>query len=402
MLVPTRTLPWLAALTLLAACAPLPPTVPITALAPAPLAAIDAAIGRFIAAEQMPGAQFWLERDGLSYHRAYGARALLPAVEALDEDTVFDAASLTKVVVTATAVQLLRERGRLDMEAPLRRYLPECGGPVGALSLRQLLTHTSGLPAGLPRRQADGSAWAGRAAALQLACVQALDAPPGTQFRYSDINFILLGELVARVGGAPLEQFARTQIFAPLGMLDSGYLPLQRIASARIAPTQQLGAAEGGRMLRGEVHDPTARLMGGVAGHAGLFSSSADLARFARMMVNGGRVEGRQFLSPQSMALLTESQSPPALEVRRSLGWDIVSPYARPRGKLYSAGSYGHTGFTGCILWIDPTSRSFYVLLANRVHPGRPTNILPLYEQLGTWSARAVGVAEPAAALRPD
>jgi len=385
----------LAAALLLGACVNGGPAP--TPLQPAALAEIDKAITHFIATEQMPGAQFWLEAEGRGrYHRAYGQRALEPVAEPLDEQTLFDAASLTKVIVTATAMQLLRERGQLDVEAPLGRYLAECqGSPVGALSLRQLLTHNSGLPAGLPARQADGSAWSGRESALRLACAQPLDAPPDTQFRYSDVNYILLGELIARVSGQPLQDFAQTQIFAPLGMADSGYLPLQRVAPDRIAPTQRLSPEQGGQLLRGEVHDPTARRMGGVAGHAGLFTSSADLARFARMMVAGGRIEGRPFLSPPSMALLTQVQSPAALPLaQRSLGWDIASPYSRPRGKLYPLGSYGHTGFTGCVLWIDPGSRSFYLLLANRVHPGRPTNTLPLYEQLGTWSARAVGLGE--------
>lgn len=379
-----NTAAWLVAATLLAACAHRP------ALAPAPLADADAAVKRFIAQGQLPGAAVWIERIGHgSHHRAYGRRAVDPAPEPLDEATVFDAASLTKPVVTATLVQLLRERGQLDVEAPLQRYLPDCGGADKAgITLRQLLTHSSGLPSGLPRNGAGD--WAGKDDALRIACALPLAAPPGTQFRYSDVNYILLGLIVERAAGMPLEQFAEQALFQPLGMTDSGYLPLRRMAAARIAPTEKLAD---GQVLRGEVHDPTARKMGGVAGHAGLFTTSADLARFARMLLAGGVAEdGRRLLSLQSVALLTTPQSPPDIAERRGMGWDIASPYARPRGSLYPPTSFGHTGFTGCAFWLDPTSHSFFVLLSNRVHPAAGTNVLPLYGELGTLAARAAGL----------
>jgi CubicO group peptidase (beta-lactamase class C family) len=361
------------------------------ALPPEPLAQADQAVERLIAQRQLPGAAVWIERMGHgSYHRAYGQRAVDPAPEPLDEATIFDAASLTKPVVTATLVQLLRERGLLDMEAPLQRYLPDCGDAgKAAITLRQLLTHSSGLPASLPGNGAGD--WAGAAAAQRIACGLPLAAPPGTQFRYSDVNYILLGRIVERASGQPLEQLAEQALFGPLGMGDSGYLPLRRMAAARIAPTERLAD---GRLLRGEVHDPTARKMGGVAGHAGLFTTTADLARFARMLLAGGVAEdGRRLLSADSVALLTTVQSPPALAEQRGMGWDIASPYSRPRGSLYPATSFGHTGFTGCAFWLDPGSRSFFVLLSNRVHPGPGTNVLPLYGELGTLAARAAGLA---------
>ncbi|HEY8881709.1 MAG TPA: serine hydrolase domain-containing protein [Roseateles sp.] len=373
-----------ALLALLAACAHRP------ALAPAPLAEADAAVERFIAQGALPGATVWIERVGHgSHHRAYGQRAIEPLPEPLDEATVFDAASLTKPVVTATLVQLLRERGQLDVEAPLQRYLPDCGGADKAgITLRLLLTHSSGLPAGLPRNGAGD--WAGRDDALRIACGLPLAAAPGAQFRYSDVNFILLGLIVERVGGTTLDRLAERLIFQPLGMQDSGYLPLRRMDAARIAPTEKL---PDGQVLRGEVHDPTARKMGGVAGHAGLFTTTTDLARFARMLLAGGVAEdGRRLLSPQSVALLTMPQSPTALAEQRGMGWDIASPFARPRGSLYGATSFGHTGFTGCAVWLDPASRSFFVLLSNRVHPTAATNVLPLYGELGTLAARAAGL----------
>jgi CubicO group peptidase (beta-lactamase class C family) len=377
-------LPGLFATLLLAGCAHRPTLVPQA------LAQADAAIERFIAQREMPGAVLWMERMGHgSHHRAYGQRAIEPAPEPMDEATVFDAASLTKPVVTATLVQLLREQGRLDLEAPLQRYLPDCGGADKAqITLRQLLTHSSGLPAGLPRNGA--GEWSGSQAAQHIACGLAPLVPPGMQFRYSDVNFILLGRIVERVAGLPLDRFAAQALFQPLGMHDSGYLPLQRMDAGRIAPTER---QPDGQLLRGEVHDPTARKMGGVAGHAGLFTTTADLARFARMLLSGGIAEdGRRFLSAESVGLLTTAQSPPALAERRSLGWDIASPFARPRGQLYPPTSFGHTGFTGCAFWLDPASRSFFVLLSNRVHPAAGTNVLPLYGELGTLAAQAAGL----------
>ncbi len=371
-------------LALITGCAPVPQ------LPTAPLVRADAAVQAFINDRQLPGAALWIERlDQGAYHRAYGQRAVEPTPEVLDETTVFDAASLTKPVVTATLVQWLRERGQLDIDAPLQRYLPDCDGPDKAgITLRQLLTHSSGLPASLPGNGAGD--WAGPAAAERIACSLPLTAAPGTRFRYSDVNFILLGRVIERVSGQPLAQLARQAVFQPLGMQDSGYLPLQRLPPGRIAPTERLSD---GRVLRGEVHDPTARKMGGVAGHAGLFTTTADLARFARMLLRGGLADdGRRLLSAESIAQLTTVQSPSGIPEQRSLGWDLTSPYARPRGTLYPVTSFGHTGFTGCAFWLDPASRSFYVLLSNRVHPQAGTNVLPLYGELGTLAAQAAGL----------
>jgi len=309
------------------------------------------------------------------------------------------------VSLTVNRVEDLAEDGKLDLEAKLVDYFPECtGGGKEAITIRHLLTHTSGLAAGLPAKPA----WSGDAAAHALACAQTVTHAPGSFFRYSDINYILLGQLVHKVAGKPLDVFAQERIFAPLGMRDTGYLPLRRVAREAIAPTQKTGAADSGNsgnsgaldgdvaagaLLQGVVHDPTVRRIGGVAGSAGVFTTARDVARFGRMLLGNGSLDGVRILSPESVRLLTTVQSPPGIAALRGLGMDIDSPFAqRPRGTLYPVGSFGHTGFTGCILWIDPASRSFYVFLSNRVYPDDKANVLPLYTQLGTLAAEAAGI----------
>ena len=377
----------LAASLLLAACATRPPTLPA-----GPLAEADKAVQAMIDAHQMPGGELWIEHVGSgSYHRAYGLRAVEPRPEPADESTIYDAASLTKPIVTATLAQVLRERGQLDVDAPLWKYIPECADAAhGQITLRALLTHSSGLAPDLPSALLKNGEVRSIADAVRLSCKLPLASMTGSRFAYSDLNYVLLGEIIARQAGEPLEDFAQHALFEPLGMKHSSYLPLQHgFKAGQIAPTEKM---PDGTFLRGVVHDPTARAMGGVAGHAGLFTTTADLARFARMLLNDGVTEdGHRFLTPQSIALLTRPQSPAGLGVR-SMGWDIDTPYSRPRGKLYPKTSFGHTGFTGCAFWLDPGSKSFYILLANRVHPGAPTNTLPLYEQLGTIAAEAAGL----------
>jgi CubicO group peptidase (beta-lactamase class C family) len=368
-----------------AGCAPLLP-LSATQLDRARFTDIDHAIGAVLATRGMPGAVFHLERNGEQYQRAYGRLSYDDGAAAVASATVFDAASLTKVLATAPSVLLLAEAGKLDLEAPIARYFPECGGNgKDGMTVRHLLTHSSGLPAGLPALPA----WEGAPAAHALACARQVTDAPGAAFRYSDVNFILLGNLVQRVSGMPLDEFAQRHIFTPLRMRQTGYLPLARIDAAAIAPTQR-GAAG---VLQGVVHDPTARRMRGVAGSAGVFTTAGDVARFARMLLAGGELDGTRILSADSVRLMTTVQSPPALPQLRGMGMDINSPFARPRGELFPVGSYGHTGFTGCILWIDPDSGTFYVFLSNRVYPDDKSNILALYGRLGTLAAQAaIGV----------
>ncbi len=341
---------------------------------------MDAAISLAISDGRCPGGVLWLERDGAAYHKAYGDRAVAPAREAMTEETIFDVASLTKVVATTTAVLQLVERGRLPLEATVSSVIPEFrGAGKEAITFRQLLTHTSGLRPGIPA----APAWQGAEAAVTRACAEPLPNPPGSAFRYSDLNFILLGEIVRRVSGRTLDVYCAEEIFGPLKMRDSGFLPRD---PSRVAPTERIAGA----YLRGVVHDPTARRMGGVAGHAGLFTTAADLARFARMLLAGGELDGVRILKPETVAQMTSVQTPGTVPARRGLGWDIDSPYAGPRGAWFPIGSYGHTGWTGGSLWIDPFSRTFVIFLSNRNHPTETGSVLPLRRALGTLAAEAV------------
>jgi uncharacterized protein YbbC (DUF1343 family)/CubicO group peptidase (beta-lactamase class C family) len=339
------------------------------------LTEMDWAIANAMAEKRLPGAVLWVERNGVAYHRAYGQRAVVPETEAMTEDTIFDLASLTKVVATAPSIMLLVERGEVKIEARVQEYIPEFGrNGKDVITIRHLLTHTSGLRPGL------GRTVNGPNTAIAYACQETPINKPGTTFTYSDINFILLGEVVQRVTHTPLEIFAAQEIFGPLKMRETGYLPSAKLRP-RMAPTE--------RSLRGTVHDPTSRGMGGVAGHAGVFSTAADLARYCRMLLNEGELEGVRILKPETVRLMTAVATPPGFRSRRSLGWDIETGYSR-RGKVLPIGSYGHTGFTGTSLWLDPFSKTFIILLSNRVHPDNTGDIRTLQSTLGTLTGQAV------------
>src|SRR5690348_7231899 len=294
---------------------------------PEKLAEMDAAVEQAIQHHACPGGVLWVEHNGRSYHKAYGNRSLVPDTEPMTEDTIFDLASLTKVIACTPAVMLLIERGQIQLDAPVRTYLPEfTGGGKENATVRQLLTHLSGLPGDIETR----SGWHGQETAVQKACAEKLLTAPGTAFRYSDINFFLLGAMVQRVTKTPLEQFVAREIFSPLKMEDTGYLPSES-KLARIAPTEVVE----GKAFRGMVHDPTARHMGGVAGHAGLFSTASDLARYARMLLNEGELDGVRLFKPETIRLMTSVQTPPELAARRGLGWDIDTGYSGPRGAVF-------------------------------------------------------------------
>jgi len=374
------------ALCLAAAAAPWAPALPaVPDLDPAALSALCAAVDAALAQDQLPGALVRIERGALVWQQAFGRKALVPAPEPLAMTTVYDLASLTKVMATVPVLMRLVEGGALDLESPVRKIVPDFRSG-DTITVRQLLTHSSGLPASLPLTDD----WRGHDAALALARTQAPTHAPDTFFRYSDVNFILLGEIAHVLAGQPLDELAAEWVFGPLGMHDTGFLPLQRHAAARIAPTE----LDGPLPLRGVVHDPTARRMGGVAGHAGIFGTLADVARYASMLLDGGTLDGVQVLKEATIVQMTRDANPASVPARRGLGWDIDSPYSRPRGKRFPIGSYGHTGFTGCVLWLNPGTRSFHVFLSNRVHPTTRESIVALYEEVGTRVAQALGVPE--------
>src|SRR5947209_7283160 len=348
---------------------------------------VDRTIETAIAEHKLPGGVFHLERGSSVYEKAYGNRALVPVVEPMTDDTIFDAASLTKVVATTPSIWLLIERGRIELDAPVSRYIPEFrGGWRDEITIRHLLTHTSGLRPDLDL----STPWSGYDTAIRMAIAEEPRQRPGYMFRYSDIDFELLGEIVQRVSGDPLELFANQEVFQPLGMIDTSFRsveeqpPAGRRYDQLIAPTEQ--TPEG--MLRGVVHDPTARRMGGVAGHAGLFTTVRDLTLYCRMLLRGGD----PILKPQTVKMLTSVATPPNVAVRRAGGFDIDSSFSRPRGEIFPLGSYGHTGFTGGMMWIDPFSKTFYVFLSNRVHPNGTGDVLRLQVALGTLAAQAAGV----------
>ena len=355
--------------------------------------AIDQAIQDAIDHGRLPGAVLVIGHDGqIVYHKAYGNRSLEPKIEAMTEDTIFDCASLTKVIATTSSMMKLFEQGKFRLNDRVTDYIPEFQGGHSTITIRNLFTHFSGLQPDVPLKDP----WTGYQTGINLACTFKPGGPPGVSYVYSDINFILLGEIVHRLSGRMLNDYARANIFLPLGMKDTGFLPAAALVS-RIAPTERVVKTE--PPLRGVVHDPTARNMGGVAGHAGLFSTAADLARFAQMMLNGGELDGTRLFSPLTVAKFTEPQSPPDQPILRGLGWDIDSPHSGNRGDLFPIGSFGHTGFTGTSIWIDPTSKTFVILLANSVHPTARPAITPLRGRVATIAAASVGVLTPGVTL---
>lgn len=356
------------------------------------LASIATVVDAQIQAGNIPGAVVLVGHRGkVVYRQAFGHRTLQPA-QTMGEDTVFDIASLTKPVATTTAILQLVERGRLQLDAPVARYWPAFGahGKSG-ITVRQLLAHTSGLRAGLDLRRR----WSGSEAALALIVAEKPLTPPGGETLYSDVNFIVLGELVRRVSGQSLADYCKTHIFTPLGMDDTGFLPPAALR-ARMAPTGFLH----GHLRLGEVHDPLAWRMGGVAGHAGVFSTADDLAKFAQALLDGGK----PILAAESMDLLGVPQTRPSDKTTlRTLGWRVDPPLAANREQLPPVGVLGHNGYTGTSLWIDPVSQVYVVILTHRVHPAEKGDAGPLRERVAAIVGDAVGPVafEQVTALNP-
>jgi uncharacterized protein YbbC (DUF1343 family)/CubicO group peptidase (beta-lactamase class C family) len=355
--------------------------------------AFDEPIESAIRAGLIPGAVLLVGHDGkVVYRKAYGERALLPKHESMTVDTMFDAASLTKVIATTPSVMKLFEQGKIRLNDPVTKYLPEFQGGHSDITIRNLMTHFSGLRPDLDLEPP----WSGYETGIQRALIDKPAGPPGVRFVYSDINFILMGEIVRRLSGKTLPEFARENVFDPLGMRETTFLPSTALRP-RIAPTELDKTT--GQPLRGVVHDDTSRYMGGVAGHAGLFTTADDLAKFAQMMIDGGESDGTRLFAASTIEKFTSPQSPADQPILRGLGWDIDSPFSSNRGDLFPIGSYGHTGFTGTSLWIDPTSRSYVILLANSVHPHRGKSLTSLRARIATIAAASFGITAPGVTL---
>ena len=357
------------------------------------LVLLDTLVEDAIRDGRLPGAVGVVGHAGeIVYERAFGARAVDGPPEAMTPDTIFDLASLTKVVATTTSVMILVEEGRLRLRDRVATYLPEFSSHgKDRITIEHLLTHVSGLRPDLPLEEV----FEGADTAIARAADEVPEAGPGERFVYSDINFFVLGEVVRRVTGQTLDQFARDRIFRPLGMRDTGFNPPASLRP-RIAPTEPCAplawpcGGDGAVMLRGRVHDPTARRMGGVAGHAGLFSTAGDLARFCRMLLGAGTLDDVRILAPLTVARMTRVSTPPQMADRRGLGWDLDSRFSSNRGDLFSFGSYGHTGFTGTSLWLDPASDTFVVFLSSRLHPSGAGDVTALRGRVATVVASAV------------
>jgi uncharacterized protein YbbC (DUF1343 family)/CubicO group peptidase (beta-lactamase class C family) len=364
----------------------------------AKFAAIDTLVKEDIEQKKLPGAVVLIGRgERILYQKAIGRRAIVPSAESMTLDTIFDLASLTKVIVTTTGMTMLLEEGKVRLNDRVSTFVPgfERYGKAD-ITIRHLMTHVSGL-----RPDVDlAEPWTGYDTAISLAIEEVPVAPPGTRFVYSDINFFLLGDIIRRVSGQPLDQFARTRIFQPLGMKDTMFTPPSSLAP-RIAPTESCTAygwpcaGQGMAMLRGTVHDPTARRMGGVAGHAGLFGTAADLAIFTRMLLAGGVHRGTRILSPLAVLKMTMPATPTDERNVRSLGWDIDSAFSANRGELLPLGSFGHTGFTGTSIWADPATGLYVIFLSNRLHPDGKGDVTPLRARVATVAASALTSPPP-------
>jgi len=378
---------------------------------------IDALVNADIAAKKMPGAVIIIGHKGkIVYRKAFGNRALVPNVEKMTVDTIFDVASLTKVVATTTSIMMLVEQGKIRLNDTVGMYFPEIEDEQAKkVTIQQLLTHVSGYAPDFDL----GQKWTGREGMLAALKKEKLRTPSGIKFVYSDINFEILGELVLINSGKSLQGFS-DEIFAVAGMKDSGFFPFAPPGSEgsdefftisppaasyreRIAPTESIKGQNsylgskfdgdeksGERILRGQVHDPTSFRMGGVAGHAGLFSTADDLARFCQMLLNGGEIDGTRILSSQTVARMTAPVVVSESGYTRGLGWDMNTAFSSNRGELFPLGSFGHTGFTGTSIWIDRVTQTFVVFMSNSVHPYGKGSVTPIRAKVATIAAAAV------------
>lgn len=389
---------------------------------------IEALVNADIADKKLPGAVVIVGHRGkIVYRKAFGNRSLVPTVEKMTVDTIFDVASLTKPIATATSIMILMEQGKLRLNDTIGKFIPDIDDPEAKkVTIYQLLTHTSGYAPDFDLREK----WTGREGMLAALKKEKLRTPPGTKFVYSDIGFIVLGEIVERIATTRLCNFAIPSVFSRLGASgyslfmahDNGFAMAgcMKLDPANVAPTENvrgqnsyLGSkfegndVTGDQMLRGQVHDPTSFRMGGIAGHAGLFSTADDLARYCQMLLNGGVVPdwsvqhpaGRaskmlaapvRILSAQTVAKMTAPYVVSETGETRGLGWDMNTSFSSNRGELFPLGSFGHTGFTGTSVWIDRVSQTFVVFVSNRVHPDGKGDVTPLRAKVATIAASAV------------
>lgn len=357
---------------------------------PLDFGAIDELVEQAVREGKTPGAVVVVGRhDGILFERAYGERAVLPTRREMTLDTIFDLASLTKPLVTGALAAWLIERGELHLSDRVSSYLPEFSGQSKeTITVEQLLLHTSGLPPSNPLADYRQGKQHARARAIG----SVLEAYPGRKFIYSDVGYIVLGMVIERVTGESLDATARRVLWSPLGMNDTQYCrPL--CDSPRIAPTE-LASGRHSSPIRGEVQDPRAYLLGGIAGNAGVFSTGEDLSRFARMLLGHGELDGVRVLSPEAVREFTEPRAVPGGGVR-SLGWDVSSHYSKARGVALSQLAYGHGGYTGTSLWIDPAQDLFVIMLSNRNHPFGRGNVLRLQGTIADAAVHALQRSNP-------
>lgn len=342
---------------------------------------IDAAVEEYLKRGEMAGCVVVIGREtGVLFKKAYGDRQIEPEEVPMTLDTLFDMASLTKPIATGTSVMLLVERGELRLSDRVSQFFPEFAAhDKGEVTIEQLLVHSAGL---IPDNSLDDydEGWA---SALPKICDLKPLSPPGKKFKYSDVGFILLGKIVEQVSGKPVNEFAKEEVFAKIGMKDSGYLPSDELKQ-RAATTEK----RDGKWLRGVVHDPRAAQMGGVAGHAGLFSTAHDLVRYAQMMLRGGELDGVRVLSEATVSEMTRPRK--IAGNKRGLGWDMGSEYSRNRGETMSPRAFGHGGFTGTAMWIDPKLDLFVIFLSTRLHPDGVGEVNSLAGRIGAIAAGAV------------
>jgi CubicO group peptidase (beta-lactamase class C family) len=346
-------------------------------------AAADKLIEAAIERKEIPGAVLLVGRKaGVVYEKAYGNRAVQPSVEPMTADTIFDIASLTKSVATTPAVMILVDRGKIDPAEKVAKYLPAFGNHgKEAITVEQLLLHSGGLiPDNAIEDYKDGPA-----KAWERINELGVISKPGEKFKYSDVSFQVLGKLVETIDGRSLDKFTAEEVFKPLGMAETAYLPPAEWRP-RCAPTQQ----RGDHWMRGEVHDPRAFALGGVAGHAGVFSTARDLGRFCQMLLSGGELDGKRVLSKRAVELMSTGQKIPDGAVR-SYGFDVKTAFSSPAGDRFPPlKSFGHTGFTGTCFWIDPADEVYYVLLTNSVHPDGKGKTVALRRAVSTAVAKAM------------